>query len=362
MKRRRFLFPLAAILLLGLGAYFMGRGDEPEKRPEAQQVHFPTHLRSEEYQRLAKRRTLRPEIAKALAQAAQPDAEPPPRRDPMLAALPPAAPGKTAVVFEANALRNSPIGELMLDCMRKQHGQNPFDEFQKDTHVDPLVDIDRVAVTSDGMMVSGNFTNANWDFLFNHKVSPTSYGQSGQIYVSPSEDSEVGAVGIWNNEMFLTGKDVASVQAAIDRLEGRTPPGPQLISEEDTYGEVYGVISPSDLGAMFGSDNKELAAKLSEVASEVKLHVDAQSDVAMVADLSGPDAEKVSDLGKSLGGVLSLARLKAQAEGDQDLAQLLDLAEVDPESGSFRAKLALPMSLLEQKLAWCREKSDAGAP
>jgi hypothetical protein len=71
--------------------------------------------------------------------------------------------------------------------------------------------------------------------------------------------------------------------------------------------------------------------------------------------VNGPDGERVGDLGRSLGGALSLGRLKAKAEGDKDLVELLELARVSQHDGLFTVEVALPLELLEEKLAACRK-------
>lgn len=367
MRSRRGLWLVLAVALLGIAVFLMSRGDAPEKTPAVDKVDFPNRLRTQEFQRMEKRRTLRPELAAALEAAGKPQPMRP--RDPVLAALPPAGSKKTAVVFEANALRNSPVGELLLDCMRtRTHQSNPFDEARKAGGIDPLTDVDRVAVTSDGFMVSGNFANANWAEIFKRAETRDSYGDHGVIYTphrepdAPQGSNPVGAIAVWNNQMVITGATPQAVKDTIDRLEGKGPDEQPILGEEDTYGEVYGVLSPKDVAGLLGSDQKDLAKQIEDVADSVKLHVDAQNDVAVVADLSGPDGQRVSDLGRTLGGVLSLGRLKAQADGDQDLADLLDLARVRPENGAFRAELAMPMDFLLKKLAWCRAAAaDGGA-
>jgi hypothetical protein len=78
----------------------------------------------------------------------------------------------------------------------------------------------------------------------------------------------------------------------------------------------------------------------------------------------GPDGEKVTDW-EVLGAALSLARLKAQADVDEKLSELLDYARVSPGGTGFSLELALPMAFLDKHLAFCREPSlaaaDAGA-
>ena len=118
-------------------------------------------------------------------------------------------------------------------------------------------------------------------------------------------------------------------------MEGRGPDEPSVIPEGSTYGEMYGVLSVEHLARLLPKEQADLAQRLKDVAQNVELHVDASSDVALVAQVRGEDQDKVADLGKSLGAALSVARMRAQAEGEKEMAQLLDFARVQPDGSSF---------------------------
>ncbi len=157
--------------------------------------------------------------------------------------------------------------------------------------------------------------------------------------------------------MIVMGKSPSEVKDVIDRLEGRTSSTEQpLISETQTYGEIYGVVSAEDLARMLPPGQSLLADKLRAAAQNIELHVDTQQDVAITADVTGPNGAEVKDLGKALGGALSLARLKAKAEGDTEAEALLDYARVNPSDGSFKVEMALPLEALKKQLAFCKER------
>ncbi len=368
-RRRRWIWPLAAALLFALAALLMTRGEPDRKPDEAPKVAIPKRLSAQEHQRMVARRTL-PEAPPP--PPAQPDRPPPPPRprDPVLAALP-ANPGKTTVVVEANALSNSPIGDLLLACARRG-GRDPIAEIEKDTGVDPLKDLDRVAVSGQTLVLSGQFGAARWDQLTESATS-SPYGEKGTIYRDePSSPSPAGTekekgiyLARWGDEMMLIGETEDELKAAIDRIEGRAPVGTPAIDESQTYGEVYGVLGVDLLQELIGQGQPELARQVQEAARSVRLHVSAMGDVGLTAQVEGTDGEKVTDLAKSLGAALSLARLKAQADGDEKLSELLDYARVSPGGTGFSLELALPMAFLDKHLAFCREPSlaaaDAGA-
>jgi hypothetical protein len=282
----------------------------------------------------------------------------------VLAALP-RGKGKTAMVIEANAIRHSPIGELLLECMMRRGGDD-LERFKQETGVDPLKDLDRLVITDDGLIVSGNFGDKKLKELLSDRGSTNyDYGDGARIFEPTFERNlsdggtvrrEGPRVGLWNDQMLVFGRSPDGVKQVIDRVEGRGPDEPPVISEGSTYGEMYGVVSVEQLKKMFPPDQQELALKLAEVAENVELHVDARSDFAMTAQVKGADADKVTDLGKSLGGALSLARMKAQADGEKELAQLLDFAKVKPDGSEFRLELAVPLDVIKEQLAFCREQ------
>jgi hypothetical protein len=356
MRRRR-LWLLLAVVLLALGALLMMSGQGEPEAPEPRQVEFPRRMRSQEWQRAEQRRV------QVVQPQATPEAPAPPPRpvDPVLQALP-RGEGKTAVVIEANAVRHSPIGELLLECLMNRRGRE-LERFKEQTGVNPLEDLDRLAIMDEGVVFSGHFGDARFKELMGDRVS-ADYGEKGRVYEPRPREQAEGeprrrrepAFGVWGDSMLVVGETPDEVKAVLDRIEGRGPAGPPILNESDTYGEMYGVVGVEDLARFFPREQRELAERLKQVAQRAELHVDVRQDFAMTAEVSGADADHLTDLGKSLGGALSLARLQAQQEGEQDLAQLLDFARVKPEGNSFRLEMAVPLDVLREQLAWCREE------
>ncbi|HZW89962.1 MAG TPA: hypothetical protein VFF12_12845 [Myxococcaceae bacterium] len=146
----------------------------------------------------------------------------------------------------------------------------------------------------------------------------------------------------------------------VDAVEGRGPAPRPLLTPEQSYGELYGVMSGADLARTVGGSDAWSTA-LVEAASKVEVHLDARRDVALVADVSGDDARKLEDLGKSLGGALALARAQARAGGDAEAAELLSFARVSPSHGdTLSVEVALPLEVVARHLAFCRGDADAG--
>jgi hypothetical protein len=351
--RRRWPWLLAAALLLGLAAWLLWTPDTlaPARRPE---VELPRHLRPAEVQRMQARLTPVPGLDAGRATAGAG------RQDPLLAALSVGG-GSSALVLEVNALRYSPLGDLLLQCLVAREGRENALESLRKAGIDPLQDVDRVGVTQNGVVVSGDFRKTQWGALLGD-ATPQAYGDQGTITeVAPrGEGGTTLYVTRWGSSLLHLGTSPDDARAVIDGLENRGPRSKPILTPDQTYGEMYGVISGSDLVEALGQSDGWGKA-LSDAASSVELHLDARRDVGMVADVSGDDAEKVTDLGKSLGGALAMGRLQARAEGDAATAELLDYAKVVPgRDGKLSLELALPLEVVAKRLAFCRNPPDAG--
>lgn len=349
--RRARLWILGGVLLLLGTALVTLLAEGAPAAPARAAVEFPRGLRAPEYQRMERRAVLPP-----LPPPAGPPAdEPPParKRDPLLWALPP-DPSKMAVVFEANALRHSRLGELFLGCLGESD-RKAIDDLRK-IGIDPLKDVDRVAVMPGGLAVSGFFDGVRWGEVF-EGAQASGYGREGTIYRLGSGEDRMAAA-VWRGQLLLLGDGDQALRAALDRVEGRAPADPP-IAEEATYGEVYGVLPGEALRALVpdGTGPGDLARRLAEVASRVELHADAMSDVAVTARVTGRDPAAVEDLARALGAALSVARVQAGAGGERQLAELLDAARVVRGGEGFSLELALPAATLERWFAGCRERT-----
>ena len=350
---------LAAALLFAAAAALMWLGDETAPVPPRAEVDFPRRLRPSEQERLERRRVLPVPPPSTPGPGTQ--AAPPPRpRDPVLAAL--TSEGKrSAVIIEANAIRNSPLGQLLIDCLTRGKDENPFEEIKQRSGVDLLQDLDRVALMEDRLIFSGHFGQARWPEVLRGRAVSSTYGDLGQIYHFPPRQGRDGGVipredvlATWGDQVVFVADNAGQAQDVIDHLEGRAQGGQPPLDESQTYGEIYGVLAAEDLARLFPPDQAALAERLRTAAQQVELHVDTSKDVGIVARVEGADETQVEDLGKSLGAALSLARLKARADGEDSVAELLELARVSPGGARFNLEMALPLEVLEKHLAFCK--------
>ncbi len=344
MKRSHLIWLALFGGLLAAAAWLM----DVEKMPRAHKppkMDFPRSLRSEEHKRMVRRQTLPEQVAKT---PSDPEAPPKPARprDPLLAAFP-GGEGGVAVVGELNSLRHSPAGEMLLSCLGER-GWDEIEKFQNEIGINPLEDLDRFGLAGETAYLTGDFEGVDWERLMKGS-SPIHWGEQGEVYERNHE-----TIGVWNDEMVIFGKTREEVTDALDRLEGRKEAGSATLSEQQTYGDIYGVVGAEAIVRLLKNDQDEISEKIREVAEQVTFHVDASSDVAMVLELEGSDAQAVDDLARSLAGAISAARIGAQEQDEEALADLLDYARVMPRGDRFTLELALPESFLAEHLGSCK--------
>jgi len=349
MKKRAWL--ILAALLLALAAFLMSRGDREKTAAAPPKVTFPRRPKPEEDARRERRRTLPP------APAAPDATEVPKRRDPLLWALP-SDPKKSAMVFEVSALKSSPVGQAWLDCLLARGGeQKGRSSFKQMFGIDPLEDVERVAVSSERVAVLSVSSGAAQ--IDRSGGAKRAFGEKGVMYEDPNGKA---VMGTWGDEIVLAGQDSAAVEAAIQRLESKEPSAPPAIPEWSAYGDIYGVLSPEDLAAMLPPEQAGIAAKLEDAVRRVNVHVDASEDVAMVADVEGVDGG-LEDLSKSMGAALSVARATAEERGNDRLSELLEYAAVHPQKGNekFSMDVALPFDVVKEWGPCRRRDRDGGS-
>lgn len=257
-----------------------------------------------------------------------------------------------AVVVEANAVRHSPVGQLLVDCFVSRDGGRMLDRFRNEIGINPLEDVDRVAVVDESVIVSGHFGAADWKKMFETDGVP--HGPNGTIY----GDGDDAFFGVWNGQIVVAAESKDQVRAALDRLDGKGGDAPAPFDDSLSYGEIYGVLSPTRFADALPSDQAELAARIRAAAARVELHVDTTRDVGIVADVTGPQSRETEELGKALGAALALGRLQAKAQGENDLVELMDLARVVPEDGQFRLEMGLPLEVMEKHLRECVRRNE----
>jgi len=353
MKKKNVIWIALAVLMFAAATWLMSSG---RKAPEntGKQISFPRRLKPDEYRRMkARQRQLMLRMVAGRSDEMQEGSQSA-VYDPMLVALSVSEQRDTMLIFETAELAGSPVVRMLINCMPEESVQD-LNRLKEETGIDPFENLERAAVTGDMMLLEGDFEAARWENIFDEYKSEN-YGDSGVIHRPPGGGDGGKATetyAVWNNEMLIRAQDEESSRKVIDLLEGREEYGGSVFEPEDTYGQIYGRIAVEDALNFFPDTDDDMAARFSQAVDSIGFHLDATEDVALVADMSGQQPEMTRDVASSLGGALSLARMKARAEGQEDLAEFLDFARIDPDEGSFSMELALPIEYIRERLGEC---------
>lgn len=345
MKKRPWPYLVAAVVLLALGAWLTsGEAPKPVRGPEVRMPRAPDKEDRERGKQRIGPKDPEPQQP-TIVEAPVPDAPPPRPKDTVLAALPHEV-KQVAVVVEANAIRNSDLGEAMIACLLADSPDSLGRV--RDAGFDPLTQLDRISLFDETLMVTGDFSGLKMG-------GDERYGDARlSRRTKRNGDEETSAV--WRNQALLIGS-AEEVKQAIDRLEGRGAADQQpVLRDSDAYGEMYGVLKPEGFAKMFEGTDPKLADFIRTAAQSVSLHVDAMHDVGMVADVKGGDPKQVDELRRMLGGAIAAARARAMAEGKTEQADVLDLSRIMAPKGegtSFTMELGLPYELLKGQLDKC---------
>lgn len=354
MKRNRVLILLVSAVLL-VGAAVLSRcADKSEgpadpkaaaARERAEKVVFPRERRAI---------TRRPPAAT--------EGRTPPRHreasaDPIQRAM--SLPDGGSIFVEVNAIRHSELVERLLAC-RKDDASQGMRQMKEQLGIDPLEDVDRMALHKDLFAVSGYFDDLK---LPPGAGEPEAYGDGAQLYRMPSPDDPEGVTYLAKvgGGLLVLGENEDAVKAAIDRAEGRASASAPPPLELSKGSEVYGQFGPQLLGELLGGPlaGDPLLARVSEIVTDGTVRMLVDDAVSMSLDFETSDGAAGQDLAKAIGGAIAGLRTQAAREGRDDLAALLDRARVLPqEDGKFGIDLAVPGELVLQAMGCPVDRAD----
>ncbi len=335
-RRVRWWWLSLALLLLGLTA-LVQRGCGHAALPVSPLLHAPRSTAS----RMAQRQ--------ALASPSQPKRS----DDPLLSAA--AAPGTSVVVlFEVSALRHSLAGRLLLDCLASLDEADDGPSLAlgelRAQGLDLLQDLDRVAFVDGTVMASGDFSRVNWDTLLPFTTRET-YGTDGHLrsFYTGATGAEVPVFATWGTKLALMAPTRQAAMATLDRVEGRSRTE-ALLSESQAYGALSGMLRGTALRFVFGPPNTPLSAHLQAAARSVEFHLDAKSDLLLVARVRGDDPGRLRALAQALTD--ALAQQLSEATGSRT-AELLERAQMMVRGNEVDLEVTVPLDVLRRQLDAC---------
>jgi hypothetical protein len=325
-----------SVVLLAVAAGLARCGDERlgVTAPKVKPVEFP------------RERALREERQQRRAAASAPPSTPPSpatlsSRDRLTRAL--SSPGRGgAVVFEVNALRHSPLVDALLKCRTQQQGDElaGLELLKTELGIDVTEDVDRVALDAEVLAVSGFFDKlALPPELGDGEV----YGDGGRIFTMVDDKGGTAYLAKLGTDLVMTSTSEDELKAAIDRTEGRKEAS-GTFPDGVVGGEVYGMVGPALLQSLvgMGGGSGQLQG-LAGMLTTTKLRMAVDQAAAVSLDIGTKSPEDGAELAKAIGGAVAMARSHAAAEGQQELAAMLEQARVVPnDDGSIAFDLAVP--------------------
>lgn len=256
--------------------------------------------------------------------------------------------GGGAVFVEVNAIRHSPIVEKILRC-RSSEALAGMDEMKQELGIDPLEDLDRIALSDQVFAVSGQFDQMK---LPAELGVPLRIADGADLYRvdepgpgGPDGGMVAHYLALVDQSLVIMGDDEQQVRAAVDRAQGRAAAQPLRI--EGSEGEVYGKVGPAFIQAMFDGANDPMAQRLRDVVQGGLVRMTVDEQVALSLDVEATDQQTADDLARAVAGAFSAMRTEATRNGRDDVASLLEQARVDPRSnGTFALDVAVPGDLV----------------
>ncbi|MCP4503396.1 MAG: hypothetical protein GY822_25980 [Deltaproteobacteria bacterium] len=256
-------------------------------------------------------------------------------------------PNKANVFVDVQALAKSPLLKKLLACQPQEI--SALEEIESVLGIDPLKDVHRVGVM-DGVTAA---TGAFRDLKLPEEIGEGKpYGESAFIYPPKEGEQHLAKVG---DGLVLLGESKEQLQAAIDRVEkgGEVPSSTWSAGMNEA--DVVGNLDSKLLTALLKGMGKGFPEKAEELLKDGVVRLNVEDDITASFDFAATSAQNGTDLSKSIKGAIAALRMKAAADDEGHLADLLSQTRIeDFEDGTFAVDLAVPGPFL-LKLLECNE-------
>lgn len=264
-----------------------------------------------------------------------------PRVDPITSFV--LAPSPNVALVHVNALFHTPLFAKIKECLPTRWNEMT-DRMQK-LGVDVERDVDRVAMTGDGMAMSGFFEGkpvaesiaAQWQGAQQREY------RGAQIFTNQG-----GAVAQAGNLVLFGPRD--NIEKLIDRA---LDPPESKMDPQDIYGDLF---VRSDLttvkeraAASGGTETRDAMQAILDGLNGMTVRANVWDSVALSLEGTPKDGQSVRDLARMARGAISLAREQVDPN-DVELATLAELAKVESSKTALNIDLALPAADLFDRL------------
>jgi hypothetical protein len=236
-------------------------------------------------------------------------------------------------VVHVNALFNTPLFERLRQCMPEEFAQ--IEAGGAGLGVDLTRDLDRVAITSSGVAMSGFFEGKPVAAAIAGSSARSEDYRGATLFSRPS-----GCVAQSGNLVLMGRGD--DCRPLVDAALTPAPPDAQ----DTIYGDVF---FRTDLSALRGQGAPDELRALVDGLSGVTVRANVWDSVALTVEGTPAAGQNVRDLEQMARGAIAL--VKSQLDDDQvEVRALADLAKVGRDAHVLQVDLALPAQDLFDKL------------
>jgi len=258
--------------------------------------------------------------------------------------------------FDVNVIRDTAVGEAILDCLGESELRD-IEMLQEKLGVNVVEAVDRVAVTEgETAVISGDFAGGRWAAL-DEDLTGRPYGDAAVLYAPPEPGSSTEVFAVWNDELLITGRGVAAVEAAVDRIDGRAPLGASALPPDARDGEISGrgpATGLLDVLPLPWESRRALLELLraANLTAEYDLYID--RDVRVAVRLSGADPDAVRLAEEGLTAALEILREgPPSTDGRAALRGVLGGAHLERNGADLELGFTVPIEAVRAIVGRC---------
>ncbi|MCK6545623.1 hypothetical protein L6R52_07115 [Myxococcota bacterium] len=258
----------------------------------------------------------------------------------------------SAIIVDVRAFSSSRLGDLFADCMGKDEGLGLFGAFAE-LGIDLSKDVDRVAIVDGGVLLVGRFGATR---ALVTSEGARDHGARGKL-VATNALGRSSVVAVWGDGVIFVADDEADAKRSIDRLEGKAGTGTPLLSADEAYGDMFGVVGEKRLASLLGTEGL-LAEGALAAAGDVRVHADFQDQAYVSFELDAAPPPVLALIEEGVAKMIAARRAKLEGRPlrpeNAFLPAFLDGISTRRTEHGIAVDVVAPIEYFERQLAGCR--------
>jgi hypothetical protein len=258
---------------------------------------------------------------------------------------------RSAIVVDAQKLRNSPLSDQLIACLVNTQ-QVKLDRARKEWGIDTLADVRRIAFAKGFVLVSGEVASAE-TFIAPANTRWESYGGQGKVF-DTERDPGSGRpnAGLWGQKLLMISDNVDDIYDAIDITEGWEAERGGFIHSN---GVIYGSMEAGELFRLLEvfAYMEPVMPLMNKLVERVKFELDVHQSVLVRTELVLYRKETKDALIIALESLRDILVKKSNAFGYDELSELIDSVAVTDLGGSAILEWEMSLAFVKRELTRC---------